>query len=61
MKIVSSGTFDEEQEEIREIANRVFPEMKLVMVPNDLDAKDGGEVKDRGLVEYLREQVESRF
>ncbi|KAE8452331.1 hypothetical protein EG329_001031 [Mollisiaceae sp. DMI_Dod_QoI] len=64
-KVCLPGSFDEEQEEIREIANRELPEMKLVMVPNDLDAKDSDESGEKrrseGLVEYLREQVESRF
>ncbi|CZR61989.1 uncharacterized protein PAC_11886 [Phialocephala subalpina] len=51
--VVSPGIFDDEAEEVREIANRIVPEMKLVIVPGDLDLKDVGAKKETDLVEYL--------
>ena len=54
-KILSSKLFEEEEEEIREIAQRLLPEIKLIMIPHDLHAAGG-------IVEYLTEQItESRL
>ncbi|KAF8865530.1 hypothetical protein BDZ45DRAFT_736098 [Acephala macrosclerotiorum] len=55
------GIFDEEAEEVREVANRIAPEMKLIVIPDDLDLKDVGAKKETDLVEYLKEQVENLF
>jgi len=56
-KQISSGHwFEEEQEEIREIAQRLLPNIKLIMVPSDLNRGD------TATVDYLKEQVtESRL
>jgi hypothetical protein len=57
-KICSSKLFEDEEEEVREIAQRLLPDIKLVMVPHDLHATGGG----NAVVEFLTEQVaESRL
>jgi hypothetical protein len=53
VKICSSKLFDEEEEEIREIAQRILPDIKLIMVPHDLHAPGGG----NAVVEFLVEQI----
>ena len=50
----SAKLFDEEEEEIREIAERIVPCIKLITVPHDLF---GGGVGNKG-VECLVEQIE---
>ncbi|KAG4424374.1 hypothetical protein IFR04_002430 [Cadophora malorum] len=56
--VVSGTCFDEETEEIREIAYRTVPGCRLISIPNDLKELDreGG---DKELVEYLQEQIEN--
>jgi len=55
IKVLSSKLFEEEEEEIREIALRLLPEIKLIMIPHDLHAAGG-------VVDYLTEQItESRL
>lgn len=61
VKLLSPGVFDDEAEEVREVANRIVPEMKLIVIPDDLGFKDVGEKKELDLVEYLKEQVENLF
>ncbi|KAH7330086.1 hypothetical protein BKA65DRAFT_508448 [Rhexocercosporidium sp. MPI-PUGE-AT-0058] len=56
--VVSGSFFDEETEEIREIAQRAVPGIRLIAIPNDLN--DLGRVRgDEELVEFLLEQIES--
>ncbi|PMD14525.1 hypothetical protein NA56DRAFT_754739 [Hyaloscypha hepaticicola] len=56
--ICSSKLFDDEEEEIREISQRLLPDIKLIMVPHDLHATGGG----NAVVEFLVEQItESRL
>ncbi|KAH6718984.1 hypothetical protein BKA61DRAFT_596592 [Leptodontidium sp. MPI-SDFR-AT-0119] len=56
--VVSGSYFDEETEEIREIAKRAVTDIRVIAIPNDLRDLDreGG---DKELVEYLQEQVEN--
>jgi hypothetical protein len=57
-KICSSKLFEDEEEEVREIAQRLLPDIKLIMVPHDLHAAGDG----NAVVEFLVEQVtESRL
>lgn len=57
-KICSSKLFDDEEEEVREIAQRLLPDIKLIMVPHDLHAAGGG----NAIVDFLVEQItESRL
>ncbi|PVH74743.1 hypothetical protein DL98DRAFT_593824 [Cadophora sp. DSE1049] len=56
--IVSGTCFDEETEEIREIAHRAVPNLRVISIPNDLKSLDH-EGEDKELVEYLQEQIES--
>jgi hypothetical protein len=57
-QICSSKLFEDEEEEIREIAQRLLPDIKLIMVPHDLHATGGG----NEVVEFLVEQItESRL
>lgn len=48
-----SEWFDEEQEEVRETAQKVAPYTHLIMLPSGLQAQDGEKV----VVEYLTEQI----
>ena len=58
VKICSSKLFDDEEEEVREIAQRLLPDIKLIMVPHDLHATGGG----NAIAEFLVEQItESRL
>jgi hypothetical protein len=58
MKICSSKLFDDEEEEVREIAQRLLPDIILIMVPHDLHESEGG----KAVVEFLVEQItESRL
>lgn len=52
-QIVSSDWFEEEQEEIREIAQRILPDISLITVPPGF-SKQQGEVK---YMQYLVEQI----
>lgn len=52
-QITTSEWFEEEQEEIREIAQRVSPNLKLIMIPSGMKAQEG----EKAVVEYLKEQV----
>jgi hypothetical protein len=57
-QICSSKLFEEEEEEIREIAQRLLPDIKSIMVPHDLHSPGGG----NAVVEFLVEQItESRL
>jgi len=47
----------EEEEEVREIAQRLIPDIKLIMLPSDLTIEAGD--KKQAIVEYLKEQVEA--
>jgi hypothetical protein len=58
VKICSSKLFDDEEEEVREIAQRLLPDIKLIMIPHDLHATGGG----NAIAEFLVEQItESRL
>jgi hypothetical protein len=58
VKICSSKLFDDEEEEVREIAQRLLPDIKLIMVPHDLHATGSG----NAIAEFLVEQItESRL
>jgi hypothetical protein len=58
MQITASDFFEEEQEEVRETARRLLPDIHLIMVPPGL-YKQEGETK---AIEYLTDQVtESRL
>jgi hypothetical protein len=52
-QITTSEWFEEEQEEIREIANRVSPGLKLIMIPSGMKIQEG----EKAVVEYLKEQI----
>jgi len=57
-QITSSDWFEEEQEEVREIAQRLLPDIHLIMVPPGLYKLEG----EKKVIEYLTEQVtESRL
>ncbi|RFU29080.1 hypothetical protein B7463_g7276, partial [Scytalidium lignicola] len=51
--ITSSEWFEEEQDEIRGIAQRVTPNVKLIMIPPGLAAQEG----ESKAAAYLKEQV----
>ncbi|KAH8789258.1 hypothetical protein BGZ57DRAFT_111053 [Hyaloscypha finlandica] len=53
--ICSSKLFDDEEEEVREIAQRLLPDIKLIMVPHDLHATGGGNAIPEFLVEQITE------
>jgi len=55
VKICSSKLFDDEEEEVREIAQRLLPDIKLIMVPHDLHATGGGNAIPEFLVEQITE------
>jgi hypothetical protein len=56
-KITSSDWFEEEQEEVREIAQRILPGTRLIMVPPGLYEGEGEKTR-----EYLTDQItESRL
>jgi len=52
-QIASSDWFDEEQEEIRETAHGVLPDIHMIMVPPGLLKQEGQEK----MVEYITEQI----
>jgi hypothetical protein len=57
-QICASTWFEDEEEEIREIAQRLLPDIKLIMVPHDLRATGSG----NAVAEFLVEQItESRL
>ena len=55
LQICSAYWFDEEAEEVREIAQRICPKIALVLIPSDLTTKGG----DTEVVEFLSEQITS--
>jgi len=52
-QITTSEWFEEEQEEIREIAQRISPDLKLITIPSGMKAQEG----EKAVVGYLKEQV----
>ena len=52
-KITTSSFFEDEQEEVREIAQRVSPNTHLIMIPPGLKAQEGNKMA----VDYLVEQI----
>jgi hypothetical protein len=56
-QICSSKLFEEEEEEIREIAQRLLPDIKLIMVPHDLHATGDGNAVVDFLVEQISESI----
>ncbi|RQM05016.1 hypothetical protein DH86_00004301 [Scytalidium sp. 3C] len=51
--ITTSDWFEEEQDEIRQIAERVTPHIKVINIPPGLAAQEG----DSKAIEYLKEQI----
>lgn len=56
IQICSGRWFEDEDEEVREMSQRLFPDIKLIMVPSDLKLEAAS---DQDIVDYLKEQVES--
>jgi hypothetical protein len=56
-QICSGHWFVEEEEEVREIAQRLIPDIKLIMVPSDLNIE--ADDKKQATVDYLTEQLDA--
>ena len=52
-QITSSAFFDDEQEEVREVVQRVLPTTHLISIPPGLKAQEG----DKKAEEYLVDQI----